>query len=228
MSGKFSLDEYVDVSERIAQFYERFPEGSLKTGSPPQFVELGGKPFVVYHAQAFRSPEDPCPTDGWAWEPVPGPTQFTKDSELMNAETAAWGRAIVALGFETKKIASNQEVQNRRGATAAVAPATPPAGITQAQLTEIAELVPAVAKLRETTVEAATAALEKDGPITGMSESQAATLIGKLKRARANLEASAGEPRGDLGASDATTADGNGASSPAEQSRFQIPAKAKA
>ena len=33
----------------------------------------------------------------------------------MNAETAAWGRAIVALGFSTKKIASAQEVRARQG-----------------------------------------------------------------------------------------------------------------
>lgn len=112
MAG-FKMDDYVDVAERIHQFYERFPEGSLRTGTSPFVMQIGDRPFVVYHAQAFRKPDDPCPTDGWAWEPVPGPTQFTRDSELMNAETAAWGRAIVALGFETKKIASSQEVRGR-------------------------------------------------------------------------------------------------------------------
>lgn len=115
MAG-FNMADYVDVAERINEFYERFPEGSLKTGTAPFVMEMAGKPFVVYHAQAFRTPDDPCPTDGWAWEPVPGPTQFTKDSELMNAETAAWGRAIVALGFRTKKIASAQEVRARGSA----------------------------------------------------------------------------------------------------------------
>ena len=114
--SKFSMDDYVDVAERIRQFYERFPEGSLKCGSSPTVVLVGDKPFIMYHAQAFRHPEDPNPADGWAWEPVPGPTQFTRDSELMNAETAAWGRAIVACGFETKKIASRQEMRNRSGA----------------------------------------------------------------------------------------------------------------
>lgn len=112
MAG-FKMDDYVDVAERIHQFYERFPDGSLKTGTPPFVMQVGERPFVVYHAQAFRTPDDHLPGDGWAWEPVPGPTQFTRDSELMNAETAAWGRAIVALGFETKKIASTQEVRSR-------------------------------------------------------------------------------------------------------------------
>lgn len=115
MSGGFSIDDYVDVAERISKFYETYPDGRLTTGSAPQIIEADGKSFVVYHAQAWRTPDDPHPGDGWAWEPIPGPTQFTRDSELMNAETAAWGRAIVSLGFETKKIASAQEVRNRTG-----------------------------------------------------------------------------------------------------------------
>src|SRR5205823_6134471 len=54
---------------------------------------------------------------GIAWEPFPGPTPFTKDSELMNAETSAWGRAIVAVGIVAKgeKVASRSEVAARTG-----------------------------------------------------------------------------------------------------------------
>lgn len=114
MSG-FNIDEYVDVAQRIHDFYDRFPDGRLTTVDWEVKPDLGGKAFVWVHAKAYRTPDDPLPGDGIAWEPVPGPTQFTKDSELMNAQTAAWGRAIVALGFETKKIASKQEVQARNG-----------------------------------------------------------------------------------------------------------------
>ncbi len=119
MSDKFKLDDYVDVAQRITEFYERYPEGSLRTGTQPHVIEIGGRSFIVYHALAYRTSDDTCPSDGWAWEPVPGPTQFTKDSELMNAETAAWGRAIVAAGFKTKKIASANEVRARNGNAAA-------------------------------------------------------------------------------------------------------------
>ena len=120
MSGGFKMDDYVDVAQRIQDFYERFPDGRLVMGSAPTVQEIAGKPFVWYHAQAYRDPDDPLPGDGWAAEPVPGPTQFTRDSELMNAETAAWGRAIVALGFSTKKIASAQEVKARNSKPAPV------------------------------------------------------------------------------------------------------------
>ena len=106
---------YVDVATRIAEFYKTFPEGSLQTGEP-QLFHVGDKSFVAVQATAYRTPGDECPATGTAWEPVPGPTPFTRDSELQNAETSAWGRAIVALGFETKHIASSNEVRNRQAA----------------------------------------------------------------------------------------------------------------
>ena len=116
MTG-FNVDDYVDVAQRITEFYDRFPDGRLTTVDWEVKPDLDGKTFVWVHAKAYRTPDDPLPGDGIAWEPVPGPTQFTRDSELMNAQTAAWGRAIVALGFATKKIASKQEVQARNGAS---------------------------------------------------------------------------------------------------------------
>lgn len=111
----FNIDDYVDVAERIRSFYERFPEGRLTAAIQPYIQEVGGKPFIVYAALAYRAPDDPLPGEGWAWEPIPGPTPYTKDSELMNAETSAWGRAIASLGFATKHLASREEVRNRSG-----------------------------------------------------------------------------------------------------------------
>lgn len=111
----FSLDDYVDVAERIVKFYEAHPEGSLTT-ERVELMETQAGQFVVVHAKAWRSPDDPFPGDGVAWETLPGKTPYTKDSEVMNAQTAAWGRAIVACGIlASKKIASRQEVQARQG-----------------------------------------------------------------------------------------------------------------
>jgi hypothetical protein len=47
---------------------------------------------------------------------MPGKTPYTKDSEIQNAETSAWGRAIVAvLAADTRKgVASRDEVAARR------------------------------------------------------------------------------------------------------------------
>lgn len=111
-------DDYVEVADRIREFREKHPEGSLRPVNPekPYHVQtIGEQTFVVYCAAAYRTPEDPCPGVGTAWEPFPGPTPFTRDSELQNAETSAWGRAIVAtLAADTRRgVASAQEVRNR-------------------------------------------------------------------------------------------------------------------
>lgn len=128
MAG-FNLDDYVDVPERITHFRERYPEGTLQSEVlelPPAFAES----FVAVKAYAYRTPEDPRPGVGIAWEAVPGKTPYTKESELMNAETSAWGRAIVAVGAaDTKRgVASKNEVQSRQSQPAAVqqTPEQPP------------------------------------------------------------------------------------------------------
>lgn len=115
MSGK--PDGYIDVAERIVEFREQYPTGSLQQVDV-QFLDFAGKSWVVYTAAAYRTPDDERPGHGTAWEPVPGPTNFTRDSELQNAETSAWGRAIVAvLAADTKRgVASANEVRNRQQA----------------------------------------------------------------------------------------------------------------
>ncbi len=112
-------DDYVPVSERIIAFREAYPEGSLRPADPArpfQIIEVDGRTFLAYTAAAFRTPDDAAPGIGCAWEPVPGLTNFTRNSELQNAESSAWGRAIIAVGAADAKrgIASQEDVQNRQ------------------------------------------------------------------------------------------------------------------
>jgi hypothetical protein len=129
-----SLDEYVDVAERLQDFADategkgtvqtiswevvtlegEWPKDSRASGSQAKKGDAIKRTYVVYRAAAFRHDADPRPGMGIAWEPWPGITPYTHDSELMNAETAAWGRAIVACGLvANRKLASRQEVRNR-------------------------------------------------------------------------------------------------------------------
>jgi hypothetical protein len=115
----FDLSNYVDVRSRIQMFREKYPNGSLQPlnhDKPYEVITVGDKQFVVYVACAYRSPDDTRPGVGTAMEPIPGRTPYTKDSELMNAETSAWGRAIVAaLAVDhLPAIASQEEVRNRQ------------------------------------------------------------------------------------------------------------------
>jgi hypothetical protein len=100
----------------MREFFDKYPDGRLRPASPWRVETIGEKAFVVFEAAAYRTAEDPNPGIGTAWEPFPGRTQFTRDSELMNAETSAWGRAILAVGAaDTRKgVASAEEVRNRQ------------------------------------------------------------------------------------------------------------------
>jgi hypothetical protein len=107
--------DYIDVAARLTDMREKFPDLTMQQVSM-EFVSIGNKDFVVYTAAAYRNAEDTRPGIGTAWEPIPGPTPFTRDSEVQNAETAAWGRALIAIGASTKNgIASAEEVSNRSG-----------------------------------------------------------------------------------------------------------------
>lgn len=110
MSGKPNLENYVDVDARMDWFYDRFPDGSLQAEivvGPEQ-----DKGIVVVKAYAYRQPLDDRPGVGLASEPFPGKTSFTNGSELMNAETSAWGRALAAIGAPRKgHIASADEAR---------------------------------------------------------------------------------------------------------------------
>ena len=92
-----SLDNYVEVKDRVLEFVEKYPEGSLQ--STYEFRTLNGTDVVVVTAHAFRSPTDPIPATGLAYEQIPGSTNFTRSNELEVAQTSAWGRALGALGI---------------------------------------------------------------------------------------------------------------------------------
>jgi hypothetical protein len=113
MSG-YNLDGYIDVASRIKLFMARYPDGSLQM-DPPEFVEVEGKKWVIGRGYAYRTPDDPRPGIGTAWEIVPGTTPFTRGSELQNLETSVWGRSIGALGIGIDaSIATLDEIQHAK------------------------------------------------------------------------------------------------------------------
>lgn len=108
-------DDYNDVASRIRLFRDKHPDGSLQPVIPEKPYEvatIGDQTFIIYYAAAYRTADDARPGIGVAWEQFPGRTNFTRGSELQNAETSAWGRAIVAvLAADAKHVASTDDVQ---------------------------------------------------------------------------------------------------------------------
>jgi hypothetical protein len=120
MTG-FNMDDYVPVNERIEAFYAKHPEGSIQS----EIVELTDARVTV-KAYAYRSDEDARPGIGHSSLEIPGRTPYTKGSEIENAETSAWGRAIAALGFEVKRgLASAEEVRNKQLGPGGGSPSSP-------------------------------------------------------------------------------------------------------
>jgi hypothetical protein len=112
--GPKGLSDYVEVSDRIQMFYQRYEDGRLVT-SGFEIRDIGDRTWIIVQAHAYRTPDDPHPGVGTAWEQYPGRTPFTRDSELMNAETSAWGRALAAVGIAVKQgIATREDVEARR------------------------------------------------------------------------------------------------------------------
>ena len=109
----------IDVAARITEFRAKHPNGylaPLNPAQPFQVVDINGRVFIAVVAGAYREPGDTSPGVGMAWEQFPGGVPYTRHSELMNAETSAWGRAIIAVGAADSKKgnASAEEVRNRQ------------------------------------------------------------------------------------------------------------------
>lgn len=104
-----ALDSYVTVAERIASFYQAYPDGRICTAIVEHNLESG---FILMRAEVYRGPDDAQPAaTGHAFE-VRGESYVNKTSYIENAETSSVGRALALLGFEVKRgIASREEVE---------------------------------------------------------------------------------------------------------------------
>jgi hypothetical protein len=107
------LSNYVDVPTRFAAALERWPELRI-IENRPEVIIIGDKTFISVTMQAWRTPDDPVPAQATCFEPFPGKTSFTRDSEQMNASTSALGRVLGLMMSFGPKMASAEEVRNRQ------------------------------------------------------------------------------------------------------------------
>jgi hypothetical protein len=107
------LSNYVDVPTRFAAALERWPELRI-IENRPEVITIADKTFISVTMQAWRTPDDPVPAQATCFEPFPGKTSFTRDSEQMNASTSALGRVLGLMMSFGPKMASAEEVRNRQ------------------------------------------------------------------------------------------------------------------
>ena len=115
-----NLGDYVDVPTRFRLALEKWPELRV-VEEPAKVIEIGDKTFISVTMTVYRDPLDPLPCVATCWEPWPGRTPFTLNSEAMNCSTSALGRAL-GMMIPFGKMASFEEVQNRQNDAPTVSP----------------------------------------------------------------------------------------------------------
>lgn len=108
---KKSLEDYVDVNERIEKFWSLYPDGRIET----EIVTIK-EGLIIMRAHVYKSIEHERPSaSGTAYERE-GSNFINETSALENCETSAVGRALAMMGFEIKRgIASRQEIEIAKG-----------------------------------------------------------------------------------------------------------------
>lgn len=110
----FDMSNYVDVATRVKLLLERYPNASILC-TPPEVRTVDDRAFIAVTCTIEVNDGSGRTARASAWEPFPGRTPYTRDSEAMVGETSAVGRACGLLGFGLKgSIASAEEVSNRR------------------------------------------------------------------------------------------------------------------
>jgi hypothetical protein len=126
---------------------ERWPELRI-IENRPEVITIADKTFISVTMQAWRTPDDPVPAQATCFEPFPGKTSFTRDSEQMNASTSALGRVLGLMMSFGPKMASAEEVRNRQDTSAPAVLVKQPQNVRTQALGANASNAPSEAQLK--------------------------------------------------------------------------------
>jgi hypothetical protein len=94
---RFNLDNYETVEQRLAKFWEEFPNGQVFTS-----VHYYDENRVVFKAEVYRDIADPRPVATGHAEEVRDASPVNRTSHVENSETSAIGRALANWKFQSK------------------------------------------------------------------------------------------------------------------------------
>jgi hypothetical protein len=94
---RFNLDNYETVEQRLAKFWEKYPNGQIFTT-----VHYYDENRVVFRAELYKDITDPRPVATGHAEEVRDASPVNRTSHVENAETSAIGRALANYVFQSK------------------------------------------------------------------------------------------------------------------------------
>lgn len=102
----FNLDDYTTVQERIADFWERYKDGAIRT----EVIEASNTRFIVV-AKLYKNATDEQPFSTGHAQEVISDRGVNRDFALENCETSSVGIACKFANIGTKKhLASREEM----------------------------------------------------------------------------------------------------------------------
>lgn len=94
---RFDLSQYETVEQRLAKFWEQYPNGQVFTS-----VHYYDENRVVFRAELYKDISDPRPVSTGHAEEVRDASPVNRTSHVENAETSAIGRALANYVFQSK------------------------------------------------------------------------------------------------------------------------------
>ncbi len=92
------MDNYEPVADRIAKFWEKYPNGRIHTE-----IKLINETEIVIMASAFTDKEDPRPSAIDFAQETRNSSPINKSNFVENCSTSAIGRCLATLNFQSKK-----------------------------------------------------------------------------------------------------------------------------
>jgi hypothetical protein len=94
---RFNLDNYETVEQRLAKFWEMYPNGQVFTA-----IHHYDDNKVVFRAEVYKDISDPRPVATGYAEEIRDASPVNRTSHVENAETSAIGRALANFIFQSK------------------------------------------------------------------------------------------------------------------------------
>lgn len=110
--GNDRYADYVSVAERVGKFYEDWPAGRIHTVIREHDAAAG---TIIFRAEVYRElTEDSPSATGHASELRDAMPSHMRASYLEVCESSAVGRALMLLGYETKRAKAERQQQPAR------------------------------------------------------------------------------------------------------------------